>query len=142
MADIFRHPTIANLLPYKISYGFSEGYRTAARPPPNGDGCHPACIALASGLFAAGGCGVPVPQAFMGETQKGLPVPRLPPSLLPEAWKPLRGLLNAASLIRPHGGTEENRQRNDPHTALAGGERANTLLVGNTKSYLFNNITV
>lgn len=75
-----------------------RGYRTAARPP-NGDGCHPACIALASGLFAAGGCGVPVPQAFMGigKTQKGLPVP---PRLLhrftgsPETF--CGALLNAA----------------------------------------------
>lgn len=97
MADIFRHLTIANLLPYKISYGFSEG--TVRRRPPNGDGCHPACIALASGLFAAGGCGVPVPQAFMGigKTQKGLPVP---PRFLhrfagsPETF--CRALLNAA----------------------------------------------
>ena len=97
MANIFRHLTIANLLPYKISYGFSEG--TVRRRDPNGDGCHPACIALASGLFAAGGCGVPVPQAFMGigKIQKGLPVP---PRLLhrfagsPETF--CRALLNAA----------------------------------------------
>lgn len=98
MADIFRHLTIANLLQYKISYGFSEG-TVRRRAPPNWDGCHPACIALASGLFAAGGCGVPVPQAFMGigKTQKGLPVP---PRLLhrftgsPETF--CGALLNAA----------------------------------------------
>ena len=86
MADIFRHLTIANLLPYKISYGFSGGTVRRRAPPTGTD-----AIRHVSPWQAA--------QAFMGigKTQQGLPVP---PRLLhrftgsPETF--CGALLNAA----------------------------------------------
>ena len=106
-----------------------RGYRTAARPP-NGDGCHPACIALASGLFAAGGCGVPVPQAFMGigKTQKGLPVP---PRLLhrftgsPETF--CGALLNAAHWYAHTGERKKTGKETIPIQPWQAGNARNTL---------------
>lgn len=144
MADIFRHLTIANLLPYKISYGFSEG-TVRRRAPPNGDGMPSGMYRPASGLFAAGGCGVPVPQAFMGigKTQKGLPVP---PRLLhrftgsPETF--CGALLNAAIDTPTRANGRKPAKKRSPYSPGRRGTRGTHYQVGNIRSYLFNNITV
>ena len=104
-----------------------RGYRTAARPP-NGDGCHPACIALASGLFAAGGCGVPVPQASIA---------------LPEARKPFAGRSSTPPIDTPtRANGRKPAKKRSPYSPGRRGTRGTHYQVGNIRSYLFNNITV
>ena len=123
MADIFRHLTIANLLPYKISYGFSEG--TVRRRPPNGNGCHPACIALASGLFAD--C-----------------LYRLASSIaLPEARKPFAGRSSTPPIDTPtRANGRKPAKKRSPYSPGRRGTRGTHYQVGDIRSYLFNNITV
>ena len=130
MADIFCHLTIANLLQYKISYGFSEGTVRRRAPPQLGR--------MPSGMYRPGKrpvCGWRLRCAGSPslhghrENPKGIACTASPPpSLYRKPGNLLRGAPQRRPLIRPHGRTEENRQRNDPHTALAGGERAEHII--------------
>lgn len=121
-----------------------RGYRTAARPP-NGDGCHPACITLASGLFAAGGCGVPGSPSLHGhrENPKGIACTASPPpSLYRKPGNLLQGAPQRRPLIRPHGERKKTGKETTPYSPGRRGTRGTHYQVGNIRSYLFNNITV
>ena len=107
-----------------------RGYRTAARPPQRGR--------MPSGMYRPGKrpvCGWRLRCAGSPslhghrENPKGIACTASPPpSLYRKPGNLLRGAPQRRPLIRPHGRTEENRQRNDPHTALAGGERAKHII--------------
>lgn len=107
-----------------------RGYRTAAPPPQRGR--------MPSGMYRPGKrpvCGWRLRCAGSPslhghrENPKGIACTASPPpSLYRKPGNLLRGAPQRRPLIRPHGRTEENRQRNDPHTALAGGERAEHII--------------
>ena len=106
-----------------------RGYRTAA-PPQRGR--------MPSGMYRPGKrpvCGWRLRCAGSPslhghrENPKGIACTASPPpSLCRKPGNLLRGAPQRRPLIRPHGRTEENRQRNDPHTALTGGERAEHII--------------
>lgn len=143
MADLSRHLTISNFITIQNFIRVFRGHRMAARPP-NGNRCHPACIAPASGLFAAGGCGVPVPQAFMGigKTQKGLPVPpRLPHRFTGSPENFCGALLNAPTDTPTRANGRNPAKKRSPYSPDRRGTRGTHYQVGDIRSYLFNNIT-
>lgn len=106
-----------------------RGYRTAARPP-NGDG-------MPSGMYRPGKrpvCGWRLRCAGSPslhghrENPKGIACTASPPpSLYRKPGNLLQGAPQRRPLIRPHGRTEENRQRNDPIQPWQAGNARNTL---------------
>lgn len=130
MADIFRHPDHSQFIAIQNFIRVFRGYRTAARPP-NGDG-------MPSGMYHPGKrpvCGWRLRCAGSPslhghrENPKGIGLYRLASSIaLPEARKPFAGRSSTPPIDTPTRANGRKPAKKRPHTALAGGERAEHII--------------